>query len=304
MKTENIINTFKTIDEVEAYRNKINEMCNSRNEFITLCNEANTLSKKPFGFIKECFEALSPELFKTSNGKKIINKYTKLVRECKNLSSLHTINENIRKANNSTDVDYFINDLTNTKWNVNTKTLTEDTEKLGMVLAEAYLYIGSDAKNMLPKENVVLNKAVDFIAENKKTAKNISNFSDAVKIIKEHIKTNTSTKNVFESINLDEMAQNLINEFNSKYEGKLTDEEIAILKEVSNNSDRETVFNKYKASCSEKITEAKKAFENNGDKASSDRLNVVLEQISNKKFNSETVGSDICSLIELTNIFK
>ena len=66
----------------------------------------------------------------------------------------------------------------------------------------------------------------------------------------------------------------------------------------------ETFFNKYKEVCAAKITEAKKSFEGKGDKASSDRLGVVLEQISNKSFMLDTVGADICSFIELSNIFE
>lgn len=304
MKKENIINTFKTINEVEEYRKMVNEMCDERAEFITLCEEADKLSKKPFSFIKECFESISPELFKYREGKNLINKYTKLVRENKNLSSLHTINENIRKVGSETDIDFFVSSLINTEWGVNKKTLAEDTKKLGMVLAEAYLFIGNDARNMIPEENTTLTKAVNFIAESKRNSNNISEYSDAIKIIKEHIKNSEKKQNVFETVNLDELAEKLIQEFNVKYSDKLTEKEIDILKEVSNSNDRESVFNKYKASCSEKISEAKIAFEKNGDKISSERLNMVLEQISNKEFNLETVGSDICSLIELTNIFE
>lgn len=304
MKIDNIVNTFKTIQEVEDYRNMVNEMCDKRHNFIVLCEEANELSDKSFGFIKESFEALSPTLFKTSEGKKLMNKYTKMIKENKNLSSLHTINENIRKASNDTDVDFFVNSLMVVEWGVNPSTLKEDTKKLGRILSEAYLLVGDEAKNLIPKENVSLSKAVNFIAESKKGSKNISEYSDAAKIIKEHIKTKDSKKNVFESVDLDALADSLIKEFNSKYDGKLNKEEVAILKEISCSEDRESVFNKYKNACTTKISEAKKKFEDNGDKSSSDRLGVVLEQISNKTFVLDTVGSDICSLIELSNIFE
>lgn len=304
MKIENIINTFNTINDVEEYRKMVNEMCDKRHNFIVLCEEANELSDKSFGFIKESFEALSPMLFKTADGKKLINKYTKMIKENKNLSSLHTINENIRKASCDTDIDFFVNNLMSVEWSVNSSTIKEDTKKLGRILSEAYLLVGEDAKNIIPKENISLSNAVNFIAESKKGNKNISEYSDAAKIIKEHIKTKDSKKNVFESVNLDELARNLIKEFNLKYSDKLNAEEIAILKEVSCSNNRETIFNKYKNACTSKIAEAKKKFEDNGDKLSSDRLNVVLEQISNKTFVLDTVGSDICSLIELSNIFE
>lgn len=298
------VNTLNTIQEVESYRNMINEMCDKRHKFIVLCEEAKELSTKSFGFIKESFEALSPILFKSSEGKKLMNKYTKMIKENKNLSSLHTINENIRKAGSETDIDFFVNSLMVVEWGVNPSTLKEDTKKLGRVLSEAYLLVGEEAKGLIPNENVSLSNAVNFIAESKKGTKNISEYSDAARIIKEHIKSKDAKKNVFESVDLDALAKRLVEDFNVKYSDKLTIEEANALREISSSEDRESVFNKYKEVCKSKITEAKKNFESNGDKASSDRLGVVLEQIASKSYVLDTVGADICSLIELSNIFE
>lgn len=298
------VNTLNTIQEVESYRNMINEMCDNRHKFIVLCEEAKELSTKSFGFIKESFEALSPILFKSSEGKKLMNKYTKMIKENKNLSSLHTINENIRKAGSETDIDFFVNSLMVVEWGVNPSTLKEDTKKLGRVLSEAYLLVGEEAKGLIPNENVSLSNAVNFIAESKKGTKNISEYSDAARIIKEHIKSKDAKKNVFESVDLDTLAKRLVEDFNVKYGDKLTIEEANALREISSSEDRESVFNKYKEVCKSKITEAKKNFESKGDKASSDRLGVVLEQIASKSYVLDTVGADICSLIELSNIFE
>lgn len=298
------VNTLNTIQEVESYRNMINEMCDNRHKFIVLCEEAKELSTKSFGFIKESFEALSPILFKSSEGKKLMNKYTKMIKENKNLSSLHTINENIRKAGSETDIDFFVNSLMVVEWGVNPSTLKEDTKKLGRVLSEAYLLVGEEAKGLIPNENVSLSNAVNFIAESKKGIKNISEYSDAARIIKEHIKSKDAKKNVFESVDLDTLAKKLVEDFNVKYGDKLTIEEANALREISSSEDRESVFNKYKEVCKSKITEAKKNFESKGDKASSDRLGVVLEQIASKSYVLDTVGADICSLIELSNIFE
>lgn len=298
------VNTLNTIQEVESYRNKINEMCDNRHKFIVLCEEAKELSTKSFGFIKESFEALSPILFKSSEGKKLMNKYTKMIKENKNLSSLHTINENIRKAGSETDIDFFVNSLMVIEWGVNPSTLKEDTKKLGRVLSEAYLLVGEEAKSLIPNENVSLSNAVNFIAESKKGTKNISEYSDAARIIKEHIKSKDAKKNVFETVDLDALAKRLVEDFNVKYSDKLTIEEANALREISSSKDRESVFNKYKEVCKSKITEAKKNFDSKGDKASSDRLGVVLEQIASKSYVLDTVGADICSLIELSNIFE
>jgi hypothetical protein len=296
-----VINTFKTINEVEQYREKMNEMCDKRIKFITLCVEAKNLSEKSFGYIKETFEAISPELFKTNEGKKIMKKYTKTIKESKNLSSLHTIYENIRKAGKDMDVDFFVNNIANTKWDIDKSTLKEDTQKLGRVLSEAYLCVGNE-DTVLPEENKSLSMAVEYIAENKKTNKNIAEYSNAVKIIKENVISNENSSKFFEAPNT--FSEKMIKEFNEKYADVFTETEIKALKEVSCSNDKEVIFNKYKEICSNKIEEAKKNFEAKGDMSSSDRLKVVLEQISSKSFAPETVSTDIYSLMELTKIFE
>jgi hypothetical protein len=304
MKQDNIINTFKTLKEVEDYRAMVNEMCDKRSEFIAICEQANKISNKSFGFIKESFEAISPELFKTNEGKKLMNKYTKTIKESKNLSTLHNIHENIRKAGPNTDMNFFINNLALSESSVNVNDLNKETKELGRILAEGYMLIGKDADSMLPSENISLDKAVSFIAENKYSNKNLAEYSDAMKVIREHIMSKKETKNVFESVDLDSLAKSLIDEFNLKYSKLLTVEESKIIKELGNSENREVVFNKYKQDCVAKINEAKMKFDSNGDKSSSDRLGIVLEKIESKTFSSDTVGTDICSLIELTNIFE
>ena len=52
------------------------------------------------------------------------------------------------------------------------------------------------------------------------------------------------------------------------------------------------------------INEAKRSFESKGDKMSSDRLATVMEQVNSKEYNPDTVGDDICSLIQLTNVLS
>lgn len=301
---DNIIQSFKTIKEVEEYRNKINEECNSRIEFINIVKKADDLSNKSFGYIKECFESISPELFNTKEGKSILNKYTSVVKRNKNLSTLHNIFEGIRKSGKNTDFNFLIEQIMNKNENhIDKSTLKKDVKSLGMVLAEGYALLGKEADDLLPKENVALYSAIDYITENKSTLKNIAEYSDAVSIIRENIE-NKDIKNVFESRNLEDLASELLEEFNKKYSDNLTEEEASVLKEIASSNDRETVFNKYKNSCVEKISEAKKNFDSKGDTNSSKRLENVIEQVSNKKFCLDTIGEDICNLMELSNIFE
>jgi len=301
--TENI-NKFNTIKEVEDYRHKINEECDSRISFINLVKRANDLSNKNFGYIKECFESLSPELFNMQDGKNVLKKYINLVNSNKNLSTYQTICEGIRKSGKNTDIDFFLKKLSEKEVDIDKSTLKEDVKALGMVLAEGYLMVGEKANGLIPSENQKLYSAIDYIAENKYSLNNISEYSDAIKVIRENIENNETSKNVFEQKDLDTLANELLEQFNKKYSETLNEEETKVLKEIASSENREQIFNRYKSLCAENIEKAKIMFETKGDKASSDRLSTVLEQVNNKKYSLDTIGEDICNLIELSNIFE
>ena len=302
---ENTINSFKTIKEVEDYRKQINEDCDNRISFINLVKKANDLSNGTFGYIKECFESISPELFLSKDGKAILNKYTTLVKGNKNLSTMHSVCEAIRKAGKTTDTSFLINKIVESNHsNIDKSKLKEDIKSLGMILAEGYLYIGEKANELLPSENKKLNAAIEYVTENKSSLKNIAEYTTALEIIKENIENKESqVSHVFEQKDLNVLTSELIKEFNTKYSDLLDDEEFKALKEIASSKDREGVFNKYKESCVESITNAKNLFDKNGDENSSKRLSSVLEQVSNKKYSLDTIGEDICNLIELSKIF-
>lgn len=300
----NIINSFKTISEVENYKNSVIEECNSRIEFIKMVKKADELSNKSFGYIKECFEAISPELFNTKGGKTILNKYLSTIKGNKNLSIMHGICEGIRKAGKETDYPFFMNKMLETNNGINKSTLKEDVKSVGMVLAEGYLYVGKKAEKLLPAEDKKLYTALDYITENEANLKHMTEYSNAMNIIKEHIENKDSVANIFEAKNLEELASELLEEFNKKYSDTLSEDEAIVLKEIASSENREEVFNKYKEMCLNKINEAKNNFVENGDDKSSKRLDAVLEQVNNKKFSLDTIGEDICNLMELSNIFE
>ena len=64
------------------------------------------------------------------------------------------------------------------------------------------------------------------------------------------------------------------------------------------------LFNQYKEECIKKLTEAKIECDNNSDKTSSNRINAVLEKITNKNFVIENAGTDICGFMDLTKLFE
>lgn len=297
------IKNIKTISELEAYSKMINEAINERKNFISLCEVANNASKKSFGFIKEAFENISPELFKTKTGKAIINKYVNTIKENKNLSNLHTLYENLRKISKDSDIDFFINNIANTPWGINKKTVNEDVLKLGRILSEGLLSIGSNPHNLLPEEKNKFDNAVKYISQNKHNSKNIADFSEAVKVIREHISKNNNNRSIFENKDVDAFAKQMIESFNIKY-SELSKDEKNIIKEFNKSENKEEVFNLYKNDCIKKLTEAKIDYDNKLDNDSANRINSVLEKVTNKKFVIENAGTDICGFMNLAKLFE
>jgi hypothetical protein len=299
---EEYINTLKTLDAIEEYRKKVNEACDKRSERVKLLTKGFELSQMPFGYIKECFENFAPVLFNTKEGRKLIKKYTNEVKNNHTLSTLHTIYENIRKTSKDSDVDFLINSIVNENVNLSQKTVKTVTESLGKILAEAYLYIGKEANELIPEEKQNLDNAIKYITENKKHIKNLSSFSSAVQVIREEIEKHDGV-NEFKTKDIDAIANELMREFNEKYNDKLSNDEKKMIKELAENNDKESVFNKYKELCVNKISEAKETYKKEGDVQSLDRLQSIFEQVNKKVFTEDTVEKDICNFIEIASIF-
>ena len=297
------INKIKTIEELEEFRTKVNEACDLRKQVITVVNNATNISKQDFGYLKEAFENLAPSLWLTSNGKETMKKYKNTIKENKELMKLHNLYENIRKANKNSDIDFFVNSVVSKDWSIDNEKLSEGLKKLGAVVAEGYVRVFDKADELLPEKNDKLYNAVKYITENKRTEKNIYEYSEAVKVLREKIEANDEKSSLFES-KADEKLADAVRLFNEKYEKELDEKERALVKEMAESSDSKSVFDKYKKLCENKIKTSKEKFDNEGDSESSKKVSTILEQVSKKEYSKETVYEDVCKLIELSEVFE
>ena len=297
------INKIKTIEELEEFRTKVNEACDLRKQVITVVNNAINISKQDFGYLKEVFENLAPSLWLTSNGKETMKKYKNTIKENKELMKLHNLYENIRKANKNSDIDFFVNSVVSKDWSIDNEKLSEGLKKLGAVVAEGYVRVFDKADELLPEKNDKLYNAVKYITENKGTEKNIYEYSEAVKVLREKIEANDEKSSLFES-KVDEKLADAVRLFNEKYEKELDEKERALVKEMAESSDSKSVFDKYKKLCENKIKTSKEKFDNEGDSESSKKVSTILEQVSKKEYSKETVYEDVCKLIELSEVFE
>lgn len=281
------IDKLLTVNEVEQYRAKLNEECDKRIAFINKCDKASKLASDSFGCIKENMENISHLLFSTKEGGSLLGKYQATIKNSKALASMHTLYEEVRKANSSSDVDYFINEISSENWGVDKKELAEGLQTLGEVLSSAYMLLGEEADEHLIEGNKALNEAIEFIATNTKSRKNIAEYSNAVRVIREFVEKSKPAAT----------SEQLVREFNEKYEGKLTEEELAVVNEIKAGKNFEEVFNSYK----EKIANA---LSENKDSIPSDKIASLNEQLAGKTFSEETFCDDIINLSGIYRILE
>ena len=297
------INNMKTIEELDAYQNELNEKFDTRRRVLNLIAEAKELGGKSFGYLKESFENLSSKLFRTDEGKAVMRKYTNVIKENKSLSSLHKIYENIRKAHSGIDFDYFVGTICETNWNVKAKELTEGMEKLAGVVAEGYIVVGEGAGKYLGTENDRLDGAIEFIAENKVGQKNIVKYSEAVKVIREAVEKNGNIADSFKKeTDLDKTIEDLVSKY-SKDEYTDEEEKDMLANQIARSGDEEAVFIKKKTECVDSLDEAIKKYSDGNHDEELSTLKKIHEQVSAKSYNPETIGPDICNFVEMTKLF-
>ena len=299
------IKNLKTLKEIEDFRNSIDEAINEQVENINANNFISSLKDKDFGYIKENFENLSNDLFKTKKGRNIINNYINCIKTSQPLTKMHQIYECIRKADKDGDIDSYLNEAISLIGGVDKKTFGQSMTNLINVFTEAYNELSKTKSNediqMMFENNDDFYKSVDFIMSNKKSPKNLAEYTSKMSIIKKQIAEGAGYK-VAETKNIDKMVDELMEGFNKKYSDQLDNNIVELVKEMFINENKEGVFNKYKEQCINKLNETKNAFEKKGDGESTERLSNIIERISKKTYNPETVNNDVYNLIEISTI--
>ena len=303
MDYKEIFDKVGSVEQLNDIKKKIDESFCERKQVLDRVDKARSLGDKSLWFIKESFEAISPMLYSTDEGRSLISKYIGVVRNDNDYQRVYSLYESVRKSGKDCDIDYFVNETVNYDWKVSSSKLNEMRKKLGSLLSIGYVLVGDKADTVISEDNSRLDKAISFIAENRKSHKNISEYGAAVKVIKEFVENNEASSNRFSGTDIDGLAKKMIDEFNEKY-SDLTEEEIELIREMASSDDQERVFEKYKKVCANKLDEQKRKFTDEGDKDSAEKICEMKEKLMKKSYKADTVNEDIVNLIEMSKLFE
>ena len=294
----NILNEIyntKSLGELNVLKQEIDEAIAKHTKDMILKEEAFNFTKGSLGSIKESFENMSPELFKSVDGRKLIANYKSIVKENKSLAKAMSVYENFRKAINENAIDYVINDIKKYTEAINVKNLNEGIANLKNVLFSSYMLLGENAKQYCTNINEKYNDAIMFIIENKQKLSNTIDFANASEVIKECVKNRIN-----ENVNHSDLIETIDGTFEKYFNSELTNENF------HNNTTKEKAFEEYKRECMDKITEVINSMENNKNTNNEElsKIKAIYEQVSEKKYSPESVNNDITNLIGITKCFE
>lgn len=245
-----------------------------------------------FGIIYNIFENNSEQLFKTKNGRNAIKEIVTLIKENKVLRTEHTVYnlfKNIEETlNKQVGIEGYVKKLVEAIKPIPKSVIIENNNKI-ISLFRKY--------NLNEKINIDDNlrhvyESIEFLLMHTPDLYNIKAYIKAENVIEENLKENVVSSKLNEDINIDETLVDLTN----KYKYSLNEDEQKVIDLLSENKDKEQIYNNYKLKIIENIDNIMKSCDNYTIKES---LNEVVDTINNMKFSKQTVVDDIIKLMKI-----
>ena len=214
------------IEEFETDRALANKFFDEMNaeeeEMDALYNES-----RNFGIIYQVIESNVPTLLETKEGQKVLRNIIKTIKGNKILHEQFKAYNNLQPLHKINNVDEYIAESLSLVPKFNKKDVKENNERLIKLIKKYNL----DEMIDIDDEKLNLFESIEFVTMNKKSLKNIDDYVNATKMIKESIinlpvseTKDFSIEDYAEEIN--NVSENIAKELNSA--------EIKLLKEVTN----------------------------------------------------------------------
>ena len=250
--------------------------------------------------LKQVYESISDKLYATDGGKKLLSKYIKLVTENKTMQTEYVIVNGIYSPMDVMDTPMYIAEL----FDIHGKRDKEYKAKKGQVvdlLKECIDMVNMssyDLENIINESKNDVNSSIEYLLSVKRTASNVNDRVKSMKLLEGKV---NDANIVNESIVDNRKASELVNDLSNITDG-LEEWQKRVVNDISKyileNKTKEDLFNDYKEECINTINESINNTED-GNFETVSQLKGMVSQLSEKKYNKETVNEDLFMLSEL-----
>ena len=288
------------ISELERIREAFNSVVDKEQELNRINSLKESVEELSIPELKQVYESISDKLYATDGGKKLLSKYIKLVTENKTMQTEYVIVNGIYSPMDVMDTPMYIVEL----FDIHGKRDKEYKAKKGQVvdlLKECIDMVNMssyDLENIINESKNDVNSSIEYLLSVKRTASNVNDRVKSMKLLEGKV---NDANIVNESIVDNRKASELVNDLSNITDG-LEEWQKRVVNDISKyileNKTKEDLFNDYKEECINTINESINNTED-GNFETVSQLKGMVSQLSEKKYNKETVNEDLFMLSEL-----
>lgn len=284
-----LVQEASTVEELNSIKEDFLKECQKRENNISV-NQL--LSKvKNFGSAKAMFESMVPSLLSKKNGKKLINQYTKIIKENKSLKTIYAYVEGLKENKNSDAKKAYITEAIAIGTPVDNNQYALGVKELVNLINEAFDVLGDEyvLSNVSLDENATLiGESLLYLSTTKKSVKNLNEYFSHVDTVSEIVNEGKSKELNVDST-LDTIVSEITNTTNGSIESILTAE------------NKENTFLEAKQICMEMISKQKN---NTNDSEIVSKLTEMENKLSKKTYKFESFTKDMLYMTELQEVLK
>lgn len=285
-----VIQGTKTLSDLNQIKEDFLAECKKHECKIMVSNLLGSIDN--FCSAKHIFETMAIPLMSKRGGKKLINNYTKIIKENESLRTLYAYHEGLTDNDNSNAKKAYITEALVIGNPVKHSEYIKGIGDLIGIISEAFKLLGDEyvLNNISNKPELKeICESLLFLATHKKNIVNLNeyiNHIDRVSSMVNESKNDSIDANLPLGDIVDKLKNNKANN---------------IVEIVFNTNDREKAFNQTKDICMEMICKQKNSTD---DTSIYDKLNEMESKLSKKEYNFDTFTKDMLYMIELQEVLK
>ena len=297
--------TFKTIGDFQRLKESLNDVIDKRITKMKLEECINSFNSLSFACLNEIFKNTVDKLYETKEGKRLIKKYVKTIKESNDLKKVYSIYNIVNSPNKINDGTLFIKESISLIKEIDKKNYGDSLSSISDIVKECAVSANLDTEaieNIKDKYHGSISESLDYVLFNKMGMNNIVEYTNGLSRITNFINENKKHENdlMVEGKSICE----LIGEFDKLFTNDIEIWESTAIKDISlaelSGKDKKDVFEEYKSECLSIIEENL----NEKDVENSSRFQGMKEKLMKKEFNSDTIVEDILMLSELKHVLK
>ena len=297
--------TFKIIGDFQRLKASLNDVIDKRITKMKLEECINSFDSLSFACLNDIFKNTVDKLYETREGKRLIKKYVKTIKESNDLKKVYSIYNIVNSPNKINDGALFIKESISLIKEIDKKNYSDSLSSISDIVKECAVSANLDTEaieNIKDKYHGSINESLDYVLFNKMDINNVVEYTNGLSRITNFINENKKHENdlMVEEKSICE----LIGDFDKLFTNDIEIWESTAIKDISlaelSGKDKKGVFEEYKSECLSIIEENL----NEKDAENSSRFQGMKEKLMKKEFNSDTIVEDILMLSELKHVLK